>query len=75
MQQNLEAVVLVSDDEMAEALRFLLMRLKLLVEPSGAAPVAALMAERVPNVRGKKVGVILSGGNVDPKKLAELIKA
>ena len=73
MQKNLEAVVLVRDDEMAEAVRFLLMRLKLLVEPSGAAPVAALMAERVPDVRGKKVGVILSGGNVDPKILAMII--
>jgi len=58
---------------MAEAVRFLLMRMKLLVEPSGAAPVAALMASRVPDSRGRKIGVVLSGGNVDPQKLAELV--
>ncbi|MGH2594063.1 MAG: threo-3-hydroxy-L-aspartate ammonia-lyase [Anaerolineae bacterium] len=74
MQQHLEAIALVSDDAMAEAVRFLLMRMKILVEPSGAAPVAALMSERVPNVTGKRIGVILSGGNVDPHKLAEILK-
>jgi threonine dehydratase len=73
MQQHLEGVVLVTDAEMAEATRFLLMRLKLLVEPSGAAPVAALMAGKVPDVRSRKVGVVLSGGNVDPAKLAGML--
>jgi len=74
MQQHLESIALVSDDEMAEAVRFLLMRMKILVEPSGAAPVAALMSGKVSNVNGKRIGVILSGGNVDPHKLAEILK-
>jgi len=74
MKKRLEQVVLVSDDEMAEAVRLLLMRMKLLVEPSGAAPVAALMFNHVPEVKGKKVGVVLSGGNIDPRKLGELIR-
>jgi len=74
MQQHLESIALVSDDEMAEAVRFLLMRMKILVEPSGAAPVAALMSGKVPNVNDKRIGVILSGGNVDPHKLAEILK-
>jgi threonine dehydratase len=74
MQKNLESVALVSDDEMAEAVRFLLMRMKLLVEPSGAAPAAALLQGRVPDVKGRKVGVVLSGGNVDPAKLVEVIR-
>lgn len=73
MQQHLEAIALVGDAEMAEAVRFLLMRMKLLVEPSGAAPLAALMNGRVPNVSGKQVGVILSGGNIDPSTLAGLL--
>lgn len=73
MQKHLESVVLVTDEELAEALRFLLTRLKLLVEPSGCAPVAALMSGKIPNVRGKKVGVILSGGNVDPVTLARIL--
>jgi threonine ammonia-lyase medium form len=75
MQQNLEGVVLVSDDEMIEAVRFLLLRMKLLVEPSGAAPAAALMSGKVAKAGNKKVGVILSGGNVDPVKLTEMLSA
>jgi threonine dehydratase len=75
MQQHLEAVALVADDELAEAVRFMLMRMKLLVEPSGVAPIAALLATRIPSVRGKKVGVVLSGGNVDPVKLGNILKS
>jgi threonine dehydratase len=73
MREHLEAVALVIDDEAMEAVRFLLMRLKLLVEPSGAAPIAALMANKLPNVRGKKIGVVLSGGNIDAGKLAGIV--
>jgi threonine ammonia-lyase medium form len=73
MQQHLESVVLVSDEAMADAVRFMLLRMKLLVEPSGAAPIAALMSDKVPIVQGKKIGVVLSGGNVDPAKLADLL--
>jgi threonine dehydratase len=65
MRQHLEDVALVTDGEATEAVRFLLMRMKLLVEPSGAAPLAALMAGRIPNAQGKKIGVVLSGGNID----------
>jgi threonine dehydratase len=64
---------LVTDAEIAEAVRFMLIRMKLLVEPSGAAGVAALMAGKVPNLRGKKVGVVLSGGNVDPIVLTRML--
>ncbi len=75
MQQHLAGVLLVADDEMAKAVRFMLMRMKLLVEPSGAAPIAALMSDKVPNARGKRIGVVLSGGNVDPAKLVEILKS
>lgn len=73
MQQHLESVTLVTDAEIAETVRFMLIRMKLLVEPSGAAGVAALMAGKVPDLRGKKVGVVLSGGNVDPIVLARML--
>jgi threonine dehydratase len=73
MREHLESVALVTDDEAAEAVRFLLLRMKLLVEPSGAAPIAALMAGKIPNARGKKIGVVLSGGNVDAGKLAGML--
>jgi len=73
MQQHLESIVLVTEKELAAATRFMLLRLKLLVEPSGAAPIAALLAGKVPNVAGQKIGVVLSGGNVDPGKLAQIM--
>ncbi|CAG0929351.1 threonine dehydratase [Thermoflexales bacterium] len=73
MRRHLEAVALVTDGEAANAVRFMLMRLKLLVEPSGAAPIAALLAGQIPNVKGKQIGVVLSGGNVDAGKLAEML--
>lgn len=73
MQQHLESVVVVSDEAMADAVRFMLLRMKLLVEPSGVAPIAALMSGKVPNVQDKKIGVVLSGGNVDPAKLAGML--
>lgn len=58
-----EDVVLVSDDEILDALRFVLERTKLLVEPSGAAGVAALVAGRIPVAAAETVVVVLSGGN------------
>jgi threo-3-hydroxy-L-aspartate ammonia-lyase len=73
MREHLDAVVLVTDDEAAEAVRFLLLRMKLLVEPSGAAPIAALLAGKIPNALGKKIGVVLSGGNMDNGKLAKIL--
>lgn len=75
MRHHLESIALVKDAEMINAVRFLLLRMKLLVEPSGAAPVAALMNDRVADVRGKKIGVVLSGGNIDPAKLAGILRA
>lgn len=73
LQRHLTGVLLVSDEEIKAALRFLLLRAKLLVEPTGAAPVAALQAGRLPFPRGARVGVILSGGNVDSTLLAGLL--
>ncbi|MGD0500390.1 MAG: pyridoxal-phosphate dependent enzyme [Bryobacteraceae bacterium] len=64
LRRLVEQIALVTDDEIRAAAKFLLMRLKILVEPSGAASAAAVLFRKLPgNVRS--VGVILSGGNVD----------
>ena len=65
-------VVTVTDDEIRAAMRFAFERLKLVVEPSGASALAALLHEKV-DVRGARVGVIISGGNVDPATFAACI--
>lgn len=63
--------VTVSDEELVAAMAFLFDRVKIVVEPSGAAGVAALMHDRVP--RGR-VAVVLSGGNVGAARFAELVR-
>jgi threonine dehydratase len=73
LAENLSDVLLVSDERIKEAVRFLLLRLKLLVEPTGAVPVAALLAGALPLPKGARVGVVLSGGNIDPKTLAQIL--
>jgi threonine ammonia-lyase medium form len=57
-------VVTVSDDELRDAMRFAFERLKLVIEPSGAAALAALLAAKI-DLRGRRVGIMISGGNVD----------
>jgi threonine dehydratase len=71
----LDGVVTVSDDELLSAMRFAIERLKLVLEPGGAAALAALLAGKVEVSGADRVGVILSGGNVDPARLAALLGA
>ncbi|MFN0170489.1 MAG: threonine/serine dehydratase [Bryobacteraceae bacterium] len=71
VQDLVEDILLVSEDEIRAAVRYLLTRLKILVEPSGAVPAAAVLFGRLPkDIR--TAGVILSGGNVDYEVLAKL---
>jgi threonine dehydratase len=72
LQRLVDEVVTVSDTELVEAMRFLFERLKLVVEPSGAAGVAALLAGRI-DLKGRRAGVVLSGGNVDARRFGELL--
>ncbi len=72
-RRYLEDVLLVDDREIAEAVVALLARARMVVEPSGAATVAALLAGRVP-MRSGRVVAILSGGNVELTKLIQLVK-
>ncbi|MBL8380454.1 MAG: threo-3-hydroxy-L-aspartate ammonia-lyase [Burkholderiales bacterium] len=62
----------VSDAALVEAMRFFAMRLKIVVEPTGCLAAAAVFA-RPPHIAGKRVGVLLSGGNVDPAMLARAL--
>lgn len=65
MQRYLDGILLVSDDEVCDAVRWLAFISKLTVEPSGAVAIAALLAGKL-NVAGQKVVAVVSGGNVDP---------
>ncbi|MGI9148543.1 MAG: pyridoxal-phosphate dependent enzyme, partial [Chloroflexota bacterium] len=72
VQRVVDRVVSVSDQEVLEAMRFLLLRMKLLVEPTGAVPAALLLSGRL-DLRGQRVGIILSGGNADPALVAQIL--
>jgi threonine dehydratase len=66
-------VVTVSDEQIVAAMRFVFERMKLVVEPSGASALAALLAGVIPVQRGWRVGVVLSGGNVGAEAFAALM--
>jgi len=72
VQKLVKEILLVSDEEMVETLAWILERMKLLVEPSGVAAAAAVR-HRKTDFAGRRVGVLLSGGNVDRKRLAEYL--
>ncbi len=69
VQRLAEAIVLVSEDEIRAAVKFLLLRMKILVEPSGAVSAAAVLFHKLPPEL-RSIGVIVSGGNVDFEELA-----
>lgn len=73
IQEFVDQIVTVSEKEIINAMRFLWERMKIIVEPSGAVPLAALLSKRV-NVNNKKVGIILSGGNIDIEPFFQLLE-
>jgi threonine dehydratase len=68
----IDDVDLVSDAEIVAAMRFLFDRMKLVVEPSGAASIAAVLSGRL-KLSGSRVGVVISGGNIDSARFTQLI--
>ena len=72
VQQLAEDVLTVTDDEIVATMKFMLFRMKMLVETSGATAAAAVMIHQLP-ADVKRVGVVLSGGNIDPELLRELL--
>ena len=71
IRQYVDDMVTVSEEEIIRTMEFLWTRLKIVVEPSGAVSLAPLMHRKLP-IEGKRVGVILSGGNVDIRQAGEL---
>jgi threonine dehydratase len=72
LQRNADNVLTVSDQEIVETIKLLLFRMKMLVEPSGAAAAAAVLFRKLPQDL-KRVGVILSGGNIDAEAVAAML--
>ena len=64
IREYVEKIVRVEEDEIVKAMRLIWERMKIIIEPSSAVAVAALLKEKK-KYKGKKVGIILSGGNVD----------
>ncbi|GAB4215993.1 MAG: pyridoxal-phosphate dependent enzyme [Roseiflexaceae bacterium] len=71
VQQHVEEVLTVSDEEIRAAVRFAIERLKMVIEPSGAATLAVALAGRLPPGSGA-AGLLISGGNIDPALLAQM---
>ncbi len=71
VQQHVAEILTASEAEILEAVRFALLRLKLVIEPSGAVPLAAALTARLPE-SARRVGLIISGGNIDPALLGQL---
>lgn len=74
VQHLAHSVRTVTDDQVRTAVKWLLLRMKILVEPTGAVP-AALALARPDDMRNQRIGIILSGGNADPDLLAEILRA
>ena len=72
IRENVKEIITVTDEEILKAMRLLWERLKIIVEPSGAVPFAALLKNKE-LFAGKRVGIIISGGNVDLDKVGKLI--
>jgi len=75
LQKTLADIAVVNDAEVAEAMRLAFQMLKLVVEPGGSVGLAALMAGKISAVKpGSTVGLVLSGGNVDPELFARVLR-
>jgi threonine dehydratase len=71
-RDNVDALCLVSDDELRAAMRLMQESCKLAVEPAGAAAMAALMGPLCEQLRGRRVGLVVCGSNIDAQTYAGL---
>ena len=74
IQQRVDDILTVSDAELVEAMKFFASRMKMIVEPTGCLAAAAAFGRKL-DLAGKRVGVILTGGNIDLARFAALIQA
>ena len=72
IQQNVDDILTVSDAQLVDAMRFFASRMKIVVEPTGGLGFAAARAMK-DQLRGKRIGIIISGGNIDIDRLAALL--
>ena len=69
MRALVDYILTVSDAQLIDTMRFFIERMKIVVEPTGCLSAAAALNDLV-SCKGKRVGIIISGGNVDPRALA-----
>ncbi|HEV2676639.1 MAG TPA: threo-3-hydroxy-L-aspartate ammonia-lyase [Aliidongia sp.] len=74
IQQRVDDILTVTDGELVEAMRFFAGRMKMIVEPTGCLAAAVAFGQQL-DLKGKRVGVVLSGGNVDLGNFAKLLQA
>jgi threonine dehydratase len=74
IERHVDAIVTATEPEILDAMRFVWERFKIVIEPSSAVPVAPILTGRLP-VRDLKVGVIISGGNVDLEPMFQALAA
>ena len=68
IQQHVQQIVTVSEEAIVSAMRYVWERMKIIIEPSAAVPIGALLEKKI-DLTGKRIGVILSGGNVSLDQL------
>ena len=73
IKKNVDEIILVSEQEILDAMRFIWERMKIVVEPSGACSLAGVLSGQIP-IENKKIGVIISGGNIDLNDFFKLIQ-
>jgi threonine dehydratase len=74
IQQYVDDIVIVSEQSIIAAMKMIWQRMKIIIEPSCAVPLAAILEQKI-EVKGKKVGIILTGGNVDVESVSSLFQA
>lgn len=74
VSKYVDGIVTVTDDEISSAILALIEQQKLIAEGAGATPVAAVMFDKIPDIKGKNVVCLVSGGNIDVTILSRVIK-
>ena len=73
IRENVDNLITISEEQIVDAMEFLWSRMKLVIEPSGAVSLAGVLSKQI-DLKSKKVGVIISGGNIDLTSLFEKIR-
>ena len=73
IKEHVTEIVTVSDVQLIEAMTFFFSRMKMVVEPTGCLALAAVLSNKI-DVLGKRVGILISGGNIDPARLGALLR-